>query len=189
MASDTLQLLRNSLNRANMTSGSSLGKSDVHRDSHVLPDGQDYLHVALANMMPNSSIQQGQLTAAFLPDGSLTLLQPVVNQSLTPGPGMVFPSLPSLFPVPNIQNQSTSNNSSNDNLSSQSPFPSISNHQMDISAGGHKVRQVTDKLLTSTVLQIPNMMRHKPCVEEETVEPSNGDSLIIGEHDASRNVF
>ena len=94
MASDTLQLLRNSLNLTNLTPNSSPVKSTAVCEGSNIPtrlpfsselyDAQSHSLqnplMALANILPTS---QGQLTAAFLPDGTMTLLQPVGSQHQT----------------------------------------------------------------------------------------------------------
>lgn len=208
MATDTLQLLRNSLNLTNMTPNSSPVKSSglcdgssfapgLHFPSEFLDTPQLPIPnslMTLANIVPSS---QGQLTAAFLPDGTMTLLQPVINQpNTTASSNGVFPPLSSIFPVA-MQKQSTLDDTSlyTQNLDRKSPpYTNIVSKYTpadckDKSANsGSKIRQVSDKLLTSTVLQLPPLTLRSAAAADgnisEQMRPRPSE-LVIGEHNLS----
>ena len=202
MASDTLQLLRNSLNLTNLTPNSSPVKSAAVCEGSNIPtrlpfsselyDAQSLSLqsplMALANVIPTS---QGQLTAAFLPDGTMTLLQPVASQHQTTHAcqNLAFPPLSPMFPDTSQKQTvlSTTSLPAQQNVDRKSHFTqNISKHsspdRKDKSLErGSKIRQVSDKLLTSTVLQLPSLPSRTTVADTSmsaNIESSDNNLLI-----------
>ena len=202
MASDTLQLLRNSLNLTNLTPNSSPVKSAAVCEGSNIPtrlpfsselyDAQSHSLqnplMALANIIPTS---QGQLTAAFLPDGTMTLLQPVASQHQTTHAcqNLAFPPLSPMFPDTSQKQTvlSTTSLPAQQNVDRKSHFTqNISKHsspdRKDKSLErGSKIRQVSDKLLTSTVLQLPSLPSRTTVADTSmsaNIESSDNNLLI-----------
>ena len=137
---DTIQLLRESyipptstiINRtiSNLSSPSSTNQSlDQQLNNYLLNP------LTLTCFLPNTRAQA--LNAALLPDGSMALLQAVSANNSIPAIGQ---------PVSSSLGQSQSINQSSSSLVSEQSYWS-----------GSRVKPVRDKLLTSTVLQLPRI--------------------------------
>ncbi|XP_067937441.1 eyes absent homolog 2-like isoform X2 [Watersipora subatra] len=138
--SDSIQLLRESYTT---TTSTAMNKT-VCSTSLLSPSTTHGLEQQLTSYLLNpltfgcllpSNRGQGQLTAAFLPDGSMTLLQ-AANISTS--------SIPSHSNSPSL-------------YSSQTLTDECNTTSDDFASGGGKVRAVSDKLLTSTVLHLPRI--------------------------------